>query len=297
MKTLITGGAGFIGSNFIRYLLSSRTDYHIVHFDKLTYAGNLANLHDLSHDPRYTFIQGNICDPFAVAKAMSGCDSVVHFAAESHVDRSIFEPAAAIGTNLRGTFALLQAARESGIRRFVQISTDEVCGDLDAGTSATEASPLRPSSPYSASKAGADLLVLSFVRTYGFPGLITRSSNTELLLNAISIIILTNMPALSIRSMFTLKPVRLLPKRPRLPHKVGISTSYFLNRSAAMHGRAFRIAKEVSCGVHISNSASSEDSKTAWLLLALVTNGTASSSSSERPDHGRMAMEYAMNDD
>lgn len=177
MKTLITGGAGFIGSNFIRYLLSSRTDSHVVNFDKLTYAGNLANLDDLSHDPRYTFIQGDICDPLAVAKAMWGCDAVVHFAAESHVDRSILEPSAAIETNLNGTLVLLQAAREIGIRRFVQISTDEVYGDLDTGTRASETSPLRPSSPYSASKAGADLLVLSFVRTCGFPALITRSSN------------------------------------------------------------------------------------------------------------------------
>lgn len=177
MKILVTGGAGFIGSNFIRYLLSSRTDLSVVNLDKLTYAGNLANLDDLLNDPRYAFVQGDICDPARVSGAMRGCDFVVHFAAESHVDRSIYEPSAAIETNLKGTFTLLQAARAAGVQRFVQISTDEVYGDIEAGMTATEASPLRPSSPYSASKAGADMLVLSFVRTFGLPALITRSSN------------------------------------------------------------------------------------------------------------------------
>jgi dTDP-glucose 4,6-dehydratase len=177
VKVLVTGGAGFIGSNFVRFVLSSRPDYRVVNFDKLTYAGNLANLHDVVGDPRYLFVQGDICDPTAVTEAMRGCDAVVNFAAESHVDRSIYEPSAAIETNLKGTFWLLQVAREARVRRFVQISTDEVYGDINAGMIAAEGHPLCPSSPYSASKAGADLLALSYVRTYGLPVLVTRSSN------------------------------------------------------------------------------------------------------------------------
>ncbi|HEX5426293.1 MAG TPA: dTDP-glucose 4,6-dehydratase [Candidatus Acidoferrales bacterium] len=177
MKILVTGGAGFIGSNFIRYVLAQRPDASIVNFDKLTYAGNLANLRGIDQDKRYAFIRGDICDAEAVEHAMRGCQLVVHFAAESHVDRSIYEPAAAIKTNVEGTFALLQVARKLAISRFVHISTDEVYGDLPAGVFANEDSPLQPSSPYSASKASSDLLVRSYVRTYNFPGLITRSSN------------------------------------------------------------------------------------------------------------------------
>lgn len=177
MKILVTGGAGFIGSNFIRYVLNLGNGYAVVNYDKLTYAGNLANLDSVAADPGYRFIKGDICDPAAVAEAMAGCDLVVHFAAESHVDRSIYEPAASIETNVKGTFVLLQVARELNIRRFVHISTDEVYGDMYPEAFADETSPLRPSSPYSSSKAGADLLVLSYVRTYGFPALITRSSN------------------------------------------------------------------------------------------------------------------------
>jgi len=177
LKILVTGGAGFIGSNFIRYLLETRPNIHIVNFDLLTYAGNLANLADVADNPRHSFIKGDVCDARAVVAAMRGCDAVVHFAAESHVDRSIYEPAAAIQTNVTGTFTLLQAAREAGLERFIHISTDEVYGDLEPNASAAEDAPLRPSSPYSASKAGADVLVLSFVRTYGFPAIITRSSN------------------------------------------------------------------------------------------------------------------------
>ena len=177
MKILVTGGAGFIGSNFIRLALSLGHGFQVVNFDKLTYAGNLANLQDISSDSNYSFIKGDICDGAAVARAMAGCDAVVHFAAESHVDRSIYEPAQAIETNITGTFILLQVARELKIRKFVHISTDEVYGDLAQGVASDETFPLRPSSPYSASKASSDLLVGSFVRTFNFPGVITRASN------------------------------------------------------------------------------------------------------------------------
>jgi dTDP-glucose 4,6-dehydratase len=177
MRIFVTGGAGFIGSNFIRTILGLDENYAVVNYDKLTYAGNLANLDSVADDPRYRFIRGDICDPVLVAEAMTGCDTVVHFAAESHVDRSIYEPAASIETNVKGTFVLLQIARELNIGRFVHVSTDEVYGDMDTGGFADEKSPIRPSSPYSSSKAGSDLLVHSYVRTYGFPAIITRSSN------------------------------------------------------------------------------------------------------------------------
>jgi dTDP-glucose 4,6-dehydratase len=177
MKIFVTGGAGFIGSNFIRHVLALQKNYSIVNYDKLTYAGNLANLDAVANNPNYCFVRGDICDPSAVEAAMRGCNAVVHFAAESHVDRSIYEPAPAIETNVTGTFILLQVARKVSVARFVHISTDEVYGDLALGAFADENSPLQPSSPYSASKAGSDLLVRSYVRTFGFPGLITRSSN------------------------------------------------------------------------------------------------------------------------
>ncbi len=177
MKILVTGGAGFIGSNFIRQVLAQKAENAVVNYDALTYAGNLANLRSVDQDRRYSFVRGDICDAAAVEQAMRGCDAVVHFAAESHVDRSIYEPAAAIETNVKGTFILLQVARKLGLPRFVHISTDEVYGDLPAGAFANEDSPLHPSSPYSASKASSDLLVRSYVRTYNFPALITRSSN------------------------------------------------------------------------------------------------------------------------
>lgn len=177
MKILVTGGAGFIGCNFIRHVLRARRHYEIVCYDKLTYAGNLANLKSVVENQNYRFVRSDICDAASVEAAMRGCDAVVHFAAESHVDRSIYEPAPVIETNVTGTFVLLQTARKVSVSRFVHISTDEVYGDLPAGTFANENSPLQPSSPYSASKAGSDLLVLSYVRTFGFPALITRSSN------------------------------------------------------------------------------------------------------------------------
>ncbi len=177
MKIFVTGGAGFIGSNFVRHVLCLPGGHRIVNYDKLTYAGNLANLESVAENPNYSFVRGDICDSGAVENAMKGCDAVVHFAAESHVDRSIYEPAPVIQTNVTGTFILLQAARKLKVGRFVQISTDEVYGDMAPGTFAHEESSLRPSSPYSATKAGSDLLVLSYVRTFGFPAIIARSSN------------------------------------------------------------------------------------------------------------------------
>jgi dTDP-glucose 4,6-dehydratase len=177
VKIFVTGGAGFIGSNFIRHVLSLGEGHSIVNFDKLTYAGNLANLDTVAGNRGYRFVEGDICDPEAVTEAMEGCEVVVHFAAESHVDRSIYEPAPVIQANVTGTFILLQVARTLGIQRFLHISTDEVYGDLPAGVSADENFPFQPSSPYAASKASSDLLVRSFVRTYGLPALITRSSN------------------------------------------------------------------------------------------------------------------------
>lgn len=177
MNLFVTGGAGFIGSNFIRHALSLSRVHRVTNYDKLTYAANLASLASLSSDPHYRFVKGDICDPAAVTEAMRGCDAVVHFAAESHVDRSIYEPAPVIETNITGTFVLLQAARKLGVPRFIHISTDEVYGDLAPGGISDENAPLQPNSPYSASKAGADLLVRSFIRTYGFPAVTTRSSN------------------------------------------------------------------------------------------------------------------------
>jgi dTDP-glucose 4,6-dehydratase len=177
MKLFVTGGAGFIGSNFIRHILDNRVGCSVVNYDKLTYAGNLANLESVNGYANYRFVKGDICDAASVESAMHGCEAVVHFAAESHVDRSIYEPAPVIQTNVTGTFVLLQTARKLGVQKFVHISTDEVYGDIPPGDFSDENSPLRPSSPYSASKAGSDLLVLSYVRTYGFPAVITRASN------------------------------------------------------------------------------------------------------------------------
>jgi dTDP-glucose 4,6-dehydratase len=177
MKILVTGGAGFIGSNFINHVLGLSKECTVVNYDKLTYAGNLANLESVADNPRYTFIKGDICDPVAVEAAMAGCQTVVHLAAESHVDRSIYEPAPVIETNVTGTFVLLQIARKLNIEKFVHVSTDEVYGDMAPGAFADENSPLQPSSPYSASKASSDLIVRSYVRTFAFPAVITRASN------------------------------------------------------------------------------------------------------------------------
>lgn len=177
MKLFVTGGAGFIGSNFIRMVLGMGKAHSIVNFDKLTYAGNLANLESVAKDSNYRFVKGDICDAEAVESAMTGCDAVVHFAAESHVDRSIYEPAPVIQTNVTGTFILLQMAKKIAAQRFVHVSTDEVYGDIAPGAFSDENFPLQPSSPYSASKASSDLLVRSYVRTYGFPAIVTRASN------------------------------------------------------------------------------------------------------------------------
>ncbi|MGC1767903.1 MAG: dTDP-glucose 4,6-dehydratase [Candidatus Acidiferrales bacterium] len=177
MKVFVTGGAGFIGSNFIRHVLGLDAGYSVINFDKLTYAGNLANLDPVADNPNYSFVKGDICDPIAVEAALAGCQTVVHFAAESHVDRSIYEPAPVIETNVTGTFVLVQVARKLNIQRFVHVSTDEVYGDIQAGAFADETSPLQPSSPYSASKASSDLIVKSYGRTFNFPAVITRASN------------------------------------------------------------------------------------------------------------------------
>src|SRR6266478_5671839 len=177
MKIFVTGGAGFIGSNFIRHILGIGKNFAVVNYDKLTYAGNVANLESVTDNPNYEFVKDDICDAAAVEAAMRGCDAVIHFAAESHVDRSIYEPAPVIQTNVTGTFILLEAARKLSVSRFLHISTDEVYGDILPSVFADENFPLQPSSPYSASKASADLLVRSYVRTYKLPALITRSSN------------------------------------------------------------------------------------------------------------------------
>lgn len=176
MKLLVTGGAGFIGSNFIRLILDRYPDYEVINFDKLTYAGNLDNLKDVAGDRRYRFVQGDICDPELVYGEMEGVDAVVNFAAESHVDRSIGGPADFIQTDVYGTYVLLEAARRHDVGRYLQISTDEVYGSIREG-SFTEADRLEPSSPYSASKAGGDMQAMAYHTTYGVPTLITRSSN------------------------------------------------------------------------------------------------------------------------
>jgi dTDP-glucose 4,6-dehydratase len=175
---LVTGGAGFIGSNFIHFVLAKHPDYRIINLDKLTYAGNLSSLREVADDERYRFVHGDICDPEIVGEVMQGADAVVSFAAESHVDRSILDPSSFIMTNVYGTFTLLEAARVSGIQKFVQISTDEVYGPMPAGRSAKETDVLHPRSPYSAAKVGSEMQCLAFFETYRLPVLITRGSNT-----------------------------------------------------------------------------------------------------------------------
>jgi dTDP-glucose 4,6-dehydratase len=175
---VVTGGCGFIGSHLVRLILSERPGTLVTNLDALTYAGNPANLHDVANDPRYRFVHGDICDPEKVERAIgSGADALVNVAAETHVDRSIFEPESFLRTDVLGTHVLLEAARKHGIARFVQVSTDEVYGDVAHGSS-SERDGIAPRSPYAASKAGADLMALAYHTTYGTPVLITRGSNT-----------------------------------------------------------------------------------------------------------------------
>jgi len=179
VKLLVTGGAGFIGSAFVRYILSESTATSVVTLDKLTYAGNLENLASVLEDRRHRFVHGDICDRATVASILQegAIDAIVHFAAESHVDRSILSPDDFVETNIRGTATLLDAARQAKTARFVLVSTDEVYGDIEAPLEADETFSLKPSSPYAASKAAADLLALSYFRTFRLPVLITRASN------------------------------------------------------------------------------------------------------------------------
>jgi dTDP-glucose 4,6-dehydratase len=175
MKQFVTGGAGFIGSNYVRWALAN-TDDEITVFDKLTYAGNLDSIRDVLDDKRCRFVKADICDQDAVATGIDGHDVVVHFAAETHVDRSIVDPYAFVHTNCFGTNVLCDAARRVGVERFVHISTDEVYGSIDVG-SFSETDRLTPRSPYSAAKAGSDLIALSYATTYGLPVVVTRCSN------------------------------------------------------------------------------------------------------------------------
>ena len=179
MKLLVTGGAGFIGSCFVRHILKKYNDYQVINLDALTYAGNIENLDDVKDNPNYRFVHGNICDK-KLAKELiidEGVDAVINFAAESHVDRSITGPEIFIETNVQGTLNLLQAAKEAKTQRFLQVSTDEVYGTLGKDGYFYETTPLAPNSPYSASKASADMLVRAYYETYKMPVLNTRCSN------------------------------------------------------------------------------------------------------------------------
>ena len=176
MKLLVTGGSGFIGSNFVRHVLAAHPDDTLVNLDKLTYAGNPANLRDVEADPRYAFVHGDVCDAKLVRDVAHGVDAVVNLAASTHVDRSLMEPDEFLKTDVFGVFTLLEAVKDLRIPRFVHISTDEVYGSVERGSS-RESDPLRPTNPYSASKAGGDLLALAYWHTHRVPVLITRSSN------------------------------------------------------------------------------------------------------------------------
>lgn len=175
-RILVTGGAGFIGSNFVRYLLQNHTEYEVTVLDKLTYAGNLDNLKDVQNNPRYQFVQGDICDAEIVGQMVEGLWAIVNFAAETHVDRSLLEPGAFINTDVYGTYVLLEAVKKAGVERFIQISTDEVYGSVEAGSS-DEGDPVQPRSPYAASKAAGDLMVNAYRTSFGLPTIVTRASN------------------------------------------------------------------------------------------------------------------------
>jgi len=178
MKIFVTGGCGFIGSNFIRYILKKYPDYEVVNLDALTYAGNRENLRDIEADQRYQFIHGRIEDTKTVSDALKGTDLVVNFAAESHVDRSIIDTQPFLMTNIVGLQALIDSVRRAGIQKFIHLSTDEVYGSLETDDGIfTEETPLAPNSPYSASKAAGDLLIRACIKTYGFPAVIVRPSN------------------------------------------------------------------------------------------------------------------------
>ena len=177
MRLLVTGGAGFIGSCFVRHILKKHPDYKIINLDALTYAGNLDNLKDIEANPNYTFVHGNICDKKLVKDLIRESDMVVNFAAESHVDRSISSPEIFIETNVKGTLNLLEASKELGVERYLQVSTDEVYGSLGESGYFYETTPISPNSPYSASKASADMLVRAYGETYNLPVLVTRCSN------------------------------------------------------------------------------------------------------------------------
>lgn len=177
MNLLVTGGAGFIGSCFVRHILNTHKDYKVINLDALTYAGNIENLDDVKGNPNYKFVHGNICDKKLVRELINEVDTVVNFAAESHVDRSITGPEIFIETNVQGTLNLLQAAKEAKTQRFLQVSTDEVYGSLGKDGYFYETTPLAPNSPYSASKASADMLVRAYFETYKMPVLNTRCSN------------------------------------------------------------------------------------------------------------------------
>ena len=177
MKLLVTGGAGFIGSCFVRHILNTYSDYKVVNLDALTYCGNLENLNDIKDNPNYTFVHGNICDHDLVRDIIKNVDCVVNFAAESHVDNSIKHPEIFVETNVQGTLNLLQACKELGIERYLQVGTDEVYGSLGKTGYFYETTPIQPNSPYSASKASADLLVRAYYETYKLPVLNTRCSN------------------------------------------------------------------------------------------------------------------------
>ncbi|MBI2654867.1 dTDP-glucose 4,6-dehydratase [Candidatus Woesearchaeota archaeon] len=176
MQVLVTGGLGFIGSNFIRHILGKYPQYNVTNLDKITYAGNPENLRDIEKNKNYSFVKGDICDAKIVDKLVEGKDIVLNFAAETHVDRSIDDPKRFIRTDVDGTHTLLEASRKHNIKKFIQVSTDEVYGSIEKG-SFTEESALQPNSPYSASKAGGDLIARSYNKTFGVPVIITRSSN------------------------------------------------------------------------------------------------------------------------